>query len=159
MSNTKTSQAIGLVVWLAICFLPAGASMTSRPDAWYRGLNHPQITPPDAVFGPVWTLLYISMALAAWLIWKQDGFATAKWPLLWFLLQLVLNAIWPWLFFGQHQIGLALVDIVALVFAIAVTAGLFFGRHRWAGLLMIPYLGWVAFASVLNYLFWDLNQT
>jgi tryptophan-rich sensory protein len=127
------------------------------PGAWYASLAKPAWTPPDVVFAPVWTVLYILMGVAAWMVWRRAGFAGAGTALVLFIVQLVLNALWSYLFFGLHRADLAFLDIVALWVLILVAATLFW-RVEWrAGALMIPYVVWVGFASCLNFALWRLN--
>jgi tryptophan-rich sensory protein len=127
------------------------------PGDWYASLAKPPWTPPSAVFAPVWTTLYVLMGVAAWLVWQRAGFGGAGAGLIWFLVQLVLNALWSYLFFGLHHIDLALIDIVALWAAILVVTLLFWRTDWRAGALMLPYLTWVAFASALNFALWRMN--
>ena len=161
-SLTKNHQAgpaywLGLAFWLGVCFAAAWVGARFPPGDWYEGLMKPALTPPGWVFGPVWTLLYTMMGVAAWLVWKQRGFAGAAPSLLLFFLQLGLNALWSYLFFGLKNPGLALLDIVALWLAILATLIAFFRHHRTAGQLLLPYLLWVSFAVYLNLQFWRLN--
>ena len=123
----------------------------------YRALLKPAWNPPDAVFGPVWMTLYLLMAIAAWLIWRSAGFAAARVPLVLFVLQLVLNVAWSWIFFRLHQMGWAVVEIGVLWVMIFATTVVFFKNNKLAGSLMVPYLVWVGFASVLNFTIWRLN--
>jgi tryptophan-rich sensory protein len=136
----------------------AAASLFTSPEipTWYAGLTHPSIAPPDWVFAPVWTTLYIMMAVAAWRVWKFTGLRSAA--MVAFALQLALNFAWSAIFFGLHDIGGALAEIVVLDLALLTTVILFF-RHDWpAGLLMLPYLAWTLFATFLTYAFWGLNS-
>ena len=98
---------LGLVGWLVICFAAAAAGAPFAPDDWYAQLNRPAFAPPDYLFGPVWTVLYLCMAVAAWLVWKSDRLTNTWRPLALFLTQLMLNAAWTWLFFGLHRIDWA----------------------------------------------------
>ena len=146
--------------FVVVCFLAPAAGqllIDARPDEWYRALHKPWFNPPGWVFGPVWTLLYASMAVAAWMLWRRRGFRAARIPLMLFALQLVLNAAWTPLFFGLHRPGLAFAEIVLLWLAIAATVAAFFRDVRWAGWLMTPYLAWVSFAAVLNFALWRMN--
>lgn len=157
---TKSAQWIGLLVFVIICLGAAGlgaSATTPQIDGWYKTLNKPSWNPPSYVFGPVWTTLYVMMAIAAWRVWKQAGLKAARAPLTLFAIQLVLNVAWSWIFFGMHQIGWALVDIGVLWLAILATTLLFFNRSKTAGALMVPYLAWVSFASLLNFTIWKLN--
>jgi len=126
-------------------------------DGWYRSLVRPQWTPPDAVFGPVWTALYLLMAISAWLVWRAAGLQRAVLPLVWFHVQLTLNVLWSWIFFHFHQPGWAFLEILCLWGAIAVTIFHFLRIRRLAGMLMMPYLAWVSFAAGLNLTIWQLN--
>ena len=133
------------------------ASLFTTPQipTWYAGLNHPAIAPPNWVFAPVWTTLYVLMAVAAWLVWKRAGLRSVEMAA--FAGQLALNFAWSAIFFGLHQIGAALILIAALDLAILITAILFFRRDPLAGLLFVPYLAWVLFATALTHAFWRLN--
>jgi benzodiazapine receptor len=125
---------------------------------WYQEIAKPSFTPPDAVFGPVWTTLYATMGVAAFLVWKLGpDRRRVRGALLLFCIQLVLNGLWSLIFFGLRSPGLALVEILSLLVLIAATTREFWGQSRAAGLLMVPYLAWVSFATVLNAAFWRLN--
>lgn len=151
------AQAAGLAASLAVTFTAALVGSSFPVDSWYEGLEKPSWNPPSWVFGPVWTLLYILMAVAAWLVWRKGGFGGAALPLALYLAQLALNAAWSWLFFGAHRIGLALADIVALLTLIIAIAVMFRRVLPLAGWFMAPYAAWVAFATVLNFTLWRLN--
>jgi translocator protein len=151
-------NAIGLAGWLALSFAAAFAGSRFMPGEWYASLAKPAWNPPSAVFAPVWTLLYAMMGIAAWLVWRQAGFREAALPLSLFLIQLVLNALWSYLFFGLHRPDLALLDIVTLWVAILVVLILFWRVAVPAGILLLPYLCWVGFASFLNFTLWRLNR-
>ena len=147
---------LALVAFLAVTFSAAGiGGLATAPNipTWYAGLAKPSWTPPDWLFGPVWTLLYLSMAVTAWLVWRNGG----RWPLVPFAVQLAFNAAWSWLFFGMHSPAFGFVDIVLLWAAIAATTIFFWRRSAVAGLLLLPYLVWVSFAAVLNLAIWRLN--
>ncbi len=157
---TERMRWIGLGLWLAVC-LGAGAVgaafTTPEIDGWYRTIAKPSFNPPDYVFGPVWTMLYICMAIAAWQVWKPAGFTGTKIPLGLFGLQIALNVGWSWIFFGLHQPGWAFLEILVLWLAIAATTLSFFRFSTLGGWLLIPYLAWVGFAAVLNFAIWRLN--
>jgi tryptophan-rich sensory protein len=153
----QTAWLIGLV---ALCLSAAGVGglITSMTVGnWYQALAKPVWTPPDWVFGPVWTLLYLLMALAAWLVWRRAGWPAARIPLAWFALQLALNISWSALFFGLRSPGLAALEIIGLWLAIAATVIAFWGRSTAAALLLLPYLFWTLFALALNFRIWQLN--
>jgi translocator protein len=149
----------GLILWLALCGVVGFVGAVASADAqeFYSVLDKPAWAPPPAVFGPVWTLLYISMGVAAWLVWRERGWARASGALGVFVLQLALNALWSWLFFAWEMGGLALVDII-LLWALIVATIIGFARVRQlAGWLLAPYLAWVSFAAALNCSVWLRN--
>ena len=148
---------LGLVGWLVVSFAAAAVGSRFMPGAWYASLAKPAWNPPAAVFAPVWTVLYTSMGVAAWLVWRRVGFSGAGAALALFGAQLVLNALWSYLFFGLHRPSVAFADIVALWVVILVVAALFWRVDWRAGALMVPYLVWVGFASCLNFALWLLN--
>lgn len=157
-STVRDLSVLG--VFLLLCFLVAaagGAVTAMSVNDWYQGLEKPGFTPPDALFAPVWTALYALMAVAAWRVLRSSGFRDARWPLLAFAVQLGLNLGWSVLFFGMNLIGAALVEMIALLAAIVVTAMLFARRDRWAGVMLVPYVVWVGYALVLNASIWRLN--
>lgn len=156
----KAADWIGLAIFIAVCLGAAGlGSIATTPEinGWYQTIEKPSWNPPDWVFGPIWTTLYIMMAIAAWLVWRTDGFKTAGRPLILFALQLTLNVAWSWIFFGLHKPGWAFAGLVVLWLAIVATTAIFFQRSKMAGWLMVPYLAWVSFAGVLNFAIWRLN--
>ena len=148
----------GLAGWLVVTFAAAWAGSRYMPGDWYAALAKPAWNPPNWIFGPVWTVLYVLMAVAAWLVWRQAGFAGAGAALGLFGVQLVLNALWSYLFFGLHRIDWALADILALWAAILAVLVLFWRVQAAAGTLLLPYLAWVSFATVLNFALWRLNR-
>jgi translocator protein len=154
---TLGSRILALVLWLAISFVPAAIGSRFMPDEWYRQLQKPSWNPPGYLFGPVWTLLYTLMAVAAWLVWKRAGFAGAKLALWLFIGQLVLNGMWTWIFFGLHKPGTALIEIIILWGMILVTLIAFWEQNTVAGAILIPYLAWVSFATALTFAIWRLN--
>ena len=147
----------GLIAWLLLCFAAASLGAFFMPGDWYAALRKPSWNPPAWIFGPVWTALYTMMAVSAWLVWKRGGFAAQRKPLVLFLVQLALNALWTPLFFGFHLTGLAFVEIILMWLAIAATIAAFHKVHRPAAWLLVPYLAWVGFAAVLNGTLWRLN--
>lgn len=154
---TVLKSALGLMGWLVAAFAAAWVGSRFRPAEWYEALAKPAWTPPDAVFAPVWTALYALMGVAAWLVWRRAGFSGAPAALALFIVQLLLNALWSYLFFGLHRIDLALLEIVPLWLAILIVLVLFWRVDWRAGALMVPYLAWVAFAAGLNFALWRLN--
>ena len=157
VGHRPATKWLGLPVWIVICFGAAALGAMFPVDDWYASLNRPTWAPPNWVFGPVWTLLYLSMAVSAWLVWQRGGLRDTAFPLGVFLLQLSLNAAWSWLFFGRHRMDLAFIDIVLLLVAIGATIVLFYRRNPVAAFLLVPYLAWVSFATALNLGFWRLN--
>jgi len=143
---------------LFLVLLAGGVGSLTPPDAWYAALEKPPLNPPGWVFGPVWTTLYVLMAVAAWLVWRERWRSPVVLPLLFYGVQLFLNAIWSPLFFGMHRPDLALVDLIAMWFAIAVTSFLFWRIRALAGAMLIPYMAWVTFAGYLNAGIWWLNR-
>ncbi len=150
-------DVLGLVAFVLLCFgVSVFSGMVTAPAIreWYAALAKPSWTPPRWVFGPVWTLLYPLMAVAGWTVWREGRSRIA---VLLFLLQLALNAAWPWLFFGRRRPDWAFFDIVALTIVIVATIVAFYRVRRRAALLLVPYLAWVVFAGALNLAVWQLN--
>lgn len=154
---------IALAVFILIC-LGAGAIggmvTASSIPTWYARLSKPSFGPPNWLFGPVWTALYIIMAVAAWLVWRKPAAAMPLPKSLYlvvFAIQLELNLLWSLLFFGLRSPAGAFADIIALWCAIVATTVLFWRVSAWAGALLIPYLAWVSFAGALNFAVWRLN--
>ena len=159
-SPGKGRQLAMLLFFLVICFGTAGvgAALTAvSVRTWYQTLSKPAWTPPDWVFGPVWTMLYMMMALAAWLVWRRTGWSTGRTALGLFAAQLALNAVWSPLFFSLHSPGIALVDILLLWAAIAATLWSFRRISALAASLLVPYLMWVSYATALNCAIWRMN--
>ena len=152
-----THPAVAALGWFGMTFLAAAIGSQAGPGSWYAGLNKPTWNPPNWVFGPVWTYLYLTMALAAWRVWRRGGWTNRRTPLLMYLLQLILNAFWSPIFFGLQQPGFAFAEILLLWAAIAGTLVLFLRVDRIAGILLVPYLAWVSFATFLNFTLWRLN--
>jgi tryptophan-rich sensory protein len=152
---------IALLFWFGICFTVAGMGswLTSGEiTGWYRSLARPSIAPPNWVFGPVWTLLYALMAIAAWLVWTSVPTPLRNVGVWLFLVQLGMNLGWSLIFFRMHAIGAALAEVLVLWAAIGV-ATLVFGRIApMAAWLMAPYWAWVSFAAILNAAFYRLNR-
>lgn len=159
MSTAK--QILGLLFWLLITFAAAAignVATNTTVDGWYQQLARPSWAPPDWVFGPVWTTLYLMMAIGAWLIWRQGGFAAARWPLSLYFIQLALNSLWSVVFFAMQSPWLASGEIILLWLAIAATIAAFFKRSTIAAILLVPYLAWVTYAAALNVAIASLNR-
>ena len=153
-------QWIGLPVFVCVCLAAGGLgaiATTPAIDTWYETINKPSWNPPNQIFGPVWTTLFIMMGWAAWLVWKSDPLPKSVFPLSLFGFQLALNIAWSWIFFGWRQPGWAFLEIVLLWLAILATVIVFFRRSWIAGTMLLPYLGWVSFACALNFTIWRLN--
>lgn len=164
MSMTQ-SQAVSpqlrwlaLLGWVALSFSAALTGNLLGPGEWYEALNKPSWTPPHWVFGPVWTTLYVMMAVSAWLVWQQGGFVRQRRALAWYFIQLALNTAWTPIFFGMRRPDIAFAEIVLLWIAISMTVLVFRRVSRVAAGLLAPYLAWVSFAAVLNFSIWRLNS-
>ena len=149
---------LALAGWSVLSIGVAGVAGAARPGAWYRGINKPSWNPPDWVFAPVWSLLYTLMGVAAWLVWQQRAETAVQLALGLFVVQLLCNALWSWLFFGWHRMGVAMLELMVLWCLILATIVAFWQVRPLAGGLLIPYLTWVSFAGFLNYTLWHLNR-
>ncbi len=149
------SCAVPILVGLVGAFFTTDDSINN----WYANLNKPAFTPPNWLFGPVWTTLYILMGISAFLVWRKglNNKAVRK-AIIFFIIQLIFNALWSLLFFGLQSPLLGLIDIFLLVFAIILTLISFEEISGWAALLLVPYLAWVAFAAILNLAIYFLNR-
>ena len=148
---------ICLIIPLAIGAIGGFFTMESV-KTWYTTLNKPSFNPPNEIFGPVWSTLYVLMGISSYLVWKErKSFIGYNWAVGLYFLQLILNLMWSFLFFYQHQIGIALVEIIILLITIIATAIIFYRVNKAAGLLFIPYILWVSFASYLTYSIFILN--
>ena len=152
-------QALGLAGWLFGTAIAAGlgAIASANAQAFYAQLTQPSWAPPAWLFGPVWSLLYAVMAVAAWLVWRVHGLRNASTALTLFIVQLGANALWTWLFFAWHKGAMAMAEIAVLWVLIVATIAAFWPLQRTAALLLVPYLAWVSFASALTYAMWQLN--
>ena len=156
---SKHKQIFGLIGWLLVSFVASavGAVASIQAQSFYGELAQPSWAPPGSVFGPVWTTLFALMGIAAWLVWREGGFQKNKTALMLFLVQLVVNALWSWLFFAWHLGAYALIDLIVLWLLIVATLVTFWRVKPLAGVLLVPYLLWVSFAGFLNYAVWQLN--
>lgn len=159
MAVTGRAQWLGLAGWLAVCFAAAGIGSVASIQAqdFYTTLLRPDWAPPPEVFGPVWSILYALMAIAAWLVWRNGGIRAHRAALTLFLSQLVVNALWSWLFFAWRLGAAAFADIVVLIVMVACTVFAFWRVRPLAGALLLPYLAWISYAAALNYAIWQLN--
>lgn len=152
------NNILGLIGFFGACFLVATSGAIFRPGDWYENLAKPPWNPPNWLFPPAWTLLYIMIAVAGWLVWRRAGFGGAGLALAVYGVQLLLNAGWSALFFGLRRPDLAMAEVVLLWLSILATILLFAPIHATAAWLMVPYLAWVTFAAVLNYSIWQRNR-
>lgn len=159
MALPKQKQLLGLLAWLVASYITAaiGAVASIQAKSFYSLLSQPDWAPPAGVFGPVWTTLYTLMAIAAWLVWRTGGFSAHRRALTLFLVQLAVNALWSWLFFVWHLGGTAFAEVLLLWCLILATLVAFWRVSPLAGLMLVPYLLWVGFASALNFSLWQLN--
>lgn len=156
-SRSFSSQLVGLLGWLLAAFAAGAVGAVASVDAasFYGQLSKPSWAPPAAVFGPVWSTLYALMGVSAWLVWRSPGPRVAALGL--FVAQLAANALWSWMFFAWHRGALAAVEVLVLLALIVATAAAFWRISRLAALLLVPYLVWVSFASVLTWTLWRSN--
>lgn len=152
-------QLLGLAGWLLLTFAAAGIGALASADAgaFYGRLARPSWAPPGWVFGPVWSVLYALMAVSAWWVWRARGFGGARTALALFVAQLAVNALWSWLFFVWHLGGFAFAEVLLLWCMIVANVVLFARVSTLAAALLVPYLAWVTFASVLTFYAWKLN--
>lgn len=153
-----TTRIAGLIPFAAACLCAAMSGAFFRPGAWYEQLAKPAWGPPNWLFAPAWTFFYICIAIAGWLVWRSIDLPLARLALAAWVLQIVLNACWPGIFFGLHKMGWAFAELVVLWVSIAATVSLFAQVSGTATLLLLPYLAWVTFASALNLSLWQLNR-
>ncbi len=149
------------MVFIILCFSAAavGSIFTNNSlKTWYPTIKKPSWNPPNKIFGPVWSVLYLMMAVAGWMVWERLPQKGISLPMALFLVQLILNALWSVIFFGLRNPRLAFVEVVVLWVSILVTMISFWSVHWVAGLLFLPYLSWVSFAAVLNYSIYRLNK-
>lgn len=158
--RTGTRDLVDLLLFLSICLGISGiggAVTATSVGSWYQDLRKPSFNPPDWVFAPVWTALYVMIAVAGWRVWRAAGLRAARTAFAVYAFQLTLNLAWSFLFFGSHLIGAALIEIVVLLLAIIANTILFWRHDPPAGMLLVAYCAWVAFAGVLNAALWRLN--
>ena len=157
MNNT-----IKLVLAIAIPLLVGSTSAfftVTGVDSWYQTINKPSWNPPNYIFGPVWTTLYVLMGVSLFLIWKSGTNASTKRrAVILFVIQLVLNFFWSFIFFNQQLPGVAFAEIIVMWLFILLTIFAFARIDKTAAWLLIPYISWVSFAAILNYTIWQLNK-
>ncbi len=166
-THSAKKSALALIAFILLCLAAGGVGGIATADnvtGWYSTINKPTWNPPGWIFGPVWTTLYVMMAIAAWQVWRKpqtspsSTSASKKIAFTLFGIQLALNALWSFIFFQWHELGWALAEILVLWVAIAATLLAFFRIRKSAGWLLAPYLAWVSFASFLTYTIWTLNR-
>ena len=156
---SKLRQTLGLFGWALVTFTAAGLGAIASVDAsaFYAELARPSWAPPAWLFGPVWSALYALMAVSAWLVWRERGFAGARTALVLFIMQLAANALWSWLFFASRQGDLAFAEVLVLWCLIVATIVSFQRISVLAASLLYAYLAWCTFASALTFSIWRLN--
>ena len=152
------SSILVLIVFVGASFLAAATGAVFPPGDWYERLVKPAWRPPNWLFAPAWTVLYLTIAVSGWLVWRKSGLAGAALPLAIYLVQLMLNAAWTPIFFGLRRPDLALIEIVTLWLSIVATIAAFHPVNAAAAWLLLPYLLWVTFAAALNFTVWRLNR-
>jgi tryptophan-rich sensory protein len=152
---------VKLIISIAITLAVGAVSSlftASSVAGWFATINKPSFNPPNWVFAPVWTTLYILMGIACWLVWKSNADGKIKTIAIGlYAVQLTLNFLWSFIFFYAHETGLALVEVMLLWLMIVLTIIWFSKISSLAALLMVPYICWVSFATVLNFYIWKLN--
>ena len=155
--DDKHWGALAVIALATFATAAIGAYASIDAKDFYAALNQPRWAPPPTVFGPVWSALYLAMCIAAWLVVRRLGLPAARLAMGLYAAQLVLNALWTWLFFRWHLGALALAEVLLLLALVVVTAGTFWRARALAGWLMAPYIAWVGFASALTFAMWRLN--
>ena len=161
-SSKRSRGLLSLFSFIILCLAVSGvggAITATSVDSWYQALEKPPFNPPDWLFAPVWTALYILMGIAAWRVWRLRSFEATRTAFAVFGVQLCLNLAWSFPFFGLQRIDLALLEIVILLVAIIANTIMFWRIERLAGLMFVPYAAWVTYATLLNASLWLLNST
>lgn len=154
---TFVKNLLGMLFSIGLVSVAASFGALYGPGEWYAGLIKPSWNPPNWIFGPVWTTLYLLMAVAAWMVWRERQRVAVARPLALYGIQLLLNAIWTPLFFGAHQMGWALAEILLMEIFILATIVAFYRVRPVTAYMLVPYACWVGFASFLNFTLWRLN--
>lgn len=155
---TPLASIIGLAGFILLLVAVASSGAMFKPGDWYDTLAKPVWTPPDWLFPIAWTLLYLMIAFAGWLVWREVGFTSARLAFAFYFSQLVLNAAWSWLFFGLHRMELALIDVVVMGLLVVANIVAFYAIHPGAAYLLLPYLLWIGYAAALNLAIWLMNR-
>lgn len=157
MKLKPVAFVINIAITLGVGALGSWATLQSV-KTWYRTINKPSFNPPDWLFGPVWTTLYVLIGIAAYLVWvRRDKIVHFPRTVAIYLIQLILNLAWSFIFFYLHEIGFALAEIILLLIIIVINGLVFYKINKWAGLIFIPYFLWVSFATILTYNIFMLN--
>ena len=146
-----------MIGWLVLCLAVELSGVTFLPGRWYAHLHKASWTPPSYLFAPIWTVMYLLMTVAAWLVWREGGFRKQALPLTVFLVQLALNGAWSFICFRLHNLPLSVIDMLLLWLVLAFCTALFYRVKPAAGLVLLLYLVWVSFAASLNIALWRLN--
>ncbi len=155
--NNTIKLIIAIAIPLAVG-ATSGFFTVTGVESWFQTINKPSWNPPNWIFGPVWTTLYAMMGVALFLVWKSDSSdILKKTAFVLFAVQLILNFFWSFIFFDQHQIGWAVIEIIILWFFILLTIFAFGNISKLAAWLLVPYISWVSFATILNYTIWKIN--
>ena len=161
MENSDKKNILWLFFFVSLCLIIGnglgGYFTFISVEGWYQTLNKPNFNPPDWIFAPVWTTLYILMGISIWLIWKKEKSKIRTIAIIIFWLQLFFNIFWTFLFFGIQKINYSLIEIFFLIFLITINIFYFLKLNKIAGYLLIQYLLWVIYASILTYNIWILN--
>ena len=159
--NSDKKNILWLFFFISLCLIfgngLGGYFTFISVETWYQTLNKPNFNPPDWVFGPVWTTLYILMGISVWLVWKRKPSADRTIGIRIFWVQLFFNILWTYIFFGIQKIGLSFLEIIFLIFLILSNVIYFLKIDKIAGYLLIPYLIWILYTSILTYNIWILN--
>ena len=156
--NNKLKLVIAILIPLLVGFSSSFFTITGV-NSWYQTIQKPEWNPPNWIFGPVWTTLYVLMGIALYLVWKADtGNTLKKYAIILFTVQLTLNFFWSFIFFNQHQPGWAFVEIEVMWIMILITIFAFAKINTRAAWLLVPYISWVSFAALLNFTIWKLNS-
>lgn len=149
---------VALGGWILLSMLAGVSGGVARPDAWYDGIRKPRWNPPNWVFAPAWTVLYVTMGVAAWMVWSRREEAAVGLALGLFVVQLLFNSAWSWIFFRFRRMDLAFYELVVMWLLVLATLLAFWSIRPAAGQLLVPYLLWVTFAGYLNLTLWRLNR-